>query len=52
MPKSAVYKGYFIFSVQVLVVNHLGNYRDTTDCYILFLSSGISNSTNLSLQDL
>ena len=35
-PKSAVYRIYFIFSVQVLVVNHIGNYRDTTDCYALF----------------
>jgi len=37
MPKSAVYRGYFIFSVQVLVVNLLGNYRDTNDCRKLFL---------------
>jgi hypothetical protein len=49
--KSAVYRGYFIFSGQVLVVNHIANYRDTNDCHTLFLS-GISNSTNLSLQDL
>jgi len=38
-PKSAVYRGYFIFSVQVLLVNRLGNYRDATDCNTIFIQA-------------